>query len=36
MRNFFENIGEFFADNWLTILLSSATAILVNVWLLLL
>ena len=33
MRNFLENIGEFLADNWMTILLSAATAILVNLWL---
>lgn len=33
MKNFFEDVGEFLADNWVTILLSAATAILVNLWL---
>lgn len=26
MKNFLEDVGEFFADNWVTILLSAATA----------
>lgn len=33
MHDFFENLGEFLSDNWPTILLSAATAILVNLWL---
>lgn len=30
MKNFFEDVGEFFADNWVTIVLSAATTIVIR------
>ena len=30
MKNFFEDVGEFLADNWVTIVLSAATTIVIR------
>lgn len=30
IKNFFEDVGEFLADNWVTIVLSAATTIVIR------